>query len=433
MSDEDVSLAIRLMQEDAEAALSSSVRKGKQAEGSETDGQVALNLFLAELQVAETSCNDRQMARSILQAVQADGDAIRQCQQEEDVAQADHAMSVALSRGEILTGATEANQTDPTVIPNDEFVDKLSCIYNIGINQDGNDEVLDQPESSSWAASRKPKRGRPCEACGDEKHFAQLARAPCQHEYCGPCLTRIFQNAMNDESLFPPRCCRQPIPLDESQVFLNAKVVEDFRPKALEYSTPRRTYCHNSRCNKFIPSTNYANDIATCNQCGSQTCMVCKGASHNGDCPNDEQLQQVLQLAEEQHWQRCQNCWALVELNFGCNHMTCRCGHDFCYICGARWKTCICQQWDEARLLQRAVEIDAPQETFQQVINMGTQARIQELMVDLQDNHECNHEHWVSRGGGHVCEECGDRMRLFIYECRQCHIMACRDCRFHRL
>ncbi|KAI0133238.1 hypothetical protein F4776DRAFT_655127 [Hypoxylon sp. NC0597] len=421
MSDEDVALVIRLMQEDAEAALSSSMRKGKQVEGSETDGQVALNLFLAELQTAETTFNDRQMARSILQAVQTDGDAIIQCQQEEEVARADHAMSVALSRGQILTRAPEASQIDPTAVPSDEFIEKLSHIYNTGVNQDGSDEVPDQPESSSWAASRQPSRGRPCEACGDEKHFAQLARAPCQHEYCGPCLTRIFQNATNDESLFPPRCCRQPIPLAESRVFLNAKVAEEFRQKALEYSTPRRTYCHNGGCNKFIP----------------QTCMTCKGASHNNDCPNDEQLQQVLQLAQEQHWQRCQNCWALVELNFGCNHMTCRCGHDFCYICGARWKTCICQQWDEARLLQRAVEIDArdpqPVEEVVQQQNMGVDMRIQELMGDLQDNHECTHDYWMNRRGSYVCEECGDRMRLFIYECHQCHIMACRNCRFHRL
>lgn len=50
--------------------------------------------------------------------------------------------------------------------------------------------------------------------------------------------------------------------------------------------------------------------------------MTCKGASHHGDCPNDESLHQVLQLAGQQLWQRCQNCRAMIELNVGCNHIT---------------------------------------------------------------------------------------------------------------
>lgn len=35
----------------------------------------------------------------------------------------------------------------------------------------------------------------------------------------------------------------------------------------------------------------------------------------------------------------------------------CPCGAQFCYICGVRWKTCLCPQWDEPRLLARATQI----------------------------------------------------------------------------
>ena len=39
------------------------------------------------------------------------------------------------------------------------------------------------------------------------------------------------------------------------------------------------------------------------------------------------------------HWasgktQACPRCFALVERSGGCNHMHCRCGADFCYLCG---------------------------------------------------------------------------------------------------
>lgn len=32
---------------------------------------------------------------------------------------------------------------------------------------------------------------------------------------------------------------------------------------------------------------------------------------------------------------------------------SCRCKHQFCYICGAKWKTCTCQQWQDAHLQER--------------------------------------------------------------------------------
>jgi len=33
--------------------------------------------------------------------------------------------------------------------------------------------------------------------------------------------------------------------------------------------------------------------------------------------------------------QRCSKCERWVEKNTGCNHMTCICSHEFCYVCGA--------------------------------------------------------------------------------------------------
>lgn len=50
------------------------------------------------------------------------------------------------------------------------------------------------------------------------------------------------------------------------------------------------------------------------------------------------------QLANEQGWQSRQRCNQIVDLIPGsCNRMTCRCGHEFCYVCGERWRTCRCQ------------------------------------------------------------------------------------------
>ncbi|KAI4842474.1 hypothetical protein E4T44_03791 [Aureobasidium sp. EXF-8845] len=61
----------------------------------------------------------------------------------------------------------------------------------------------------------------------------------------------------------------------------------------------------------------------------------------------------LLELAATEGWQRCYNtkCHRVVALTIGCNHITCVCGAQFCYVCGARWRTCDCPQFNEEYLL----------------------------------------------------------------------------------
>lgn len=339
IEDEDMVLIIKMLREDGEEAMSAAVGKGKQTQGFETDTQIAMRFLLEELQHVETFVADYRIARSIQHAICIDGSALLQAQREEQSAQDDRNMSLVLGNELSNDGSPAAAQSDIQRVPensmdDDDFIEKLSYLYVTGFDDSGSDDedgqdediVLNgQPENSSWAASRQTNKARPkrrCEACGDRRHFAELAQAPCRHEYCEVCLTHLFQDSMIDESLFPPRCCKQPIPLDKNRLFLSAELVHQFRQKALEFSSPNRTYCHNRDCATFIPAANYTHTTASCDRCMSLTCITCKKASHDGDCPYDEELQQVIQLARDQGWQRCQNCWGMVELNTGCNHMT---------------------------------------------------------------------------------------------------------------
>ncbi|KAI0172598.1 hypothetical protein GGR52DRAFT_415183 [Hypoxylon sp. FL1284] len=435
--DQTLILAFELLSQDAQEVISAVTGKGKQREGVETDAQIAFRLFQEELQDAEALLTDKQMAISIGKAVQLDGGVLSQLQEEERIAHGDHQLSIALDNGETEARTAHADAHSPEY--DAEFIEKLACIYITGFDDDASDRGIcsdeetiagDQPESSAWAASRGPRK-RACEACGEVKHFAELARAPCQHEYCRQCLTHLFGAAATDESLFPPRCCKQPIPLDKSQPFLDSNVVRQYRKKAVEFSSPHRVYCYG--CAAFIPPTNHKDDAATCSDCGCQTCISCKGAQHGGDCPEDEKLQQVLQMAREEGWQRCQNCWCMVELDMGCYHMTCRCGFQFCYVCGARWKSCACEQWDEHRLYERAVEVDARDDHPEdQARRDNRPQRVHQLMENLRRDHECEHRRWQYREGKYCCEQCFQLKRRFIFECRQCHVLACAYCKRHR-
>ncbi|GAB5372827.1 hypothetical protein AAMO2058_001697900 [Amorphochlora amoebiformis] len=74
----------------------------------------------------------------------------------------------------------------------------------------------------------------------------------------------------------------------------------------------------------------------TCPVCSTEFCRICKGSGHPDDVPcQDPQVAASLQgYAQDKKCQKCGSCGMLVEKNKGCNHMTCRCGNHFCYLCG---------------------------------------------------------------------------------------------------
>ncbi|OBT53865.1 hypothetical protein VE04_06564 [Pseudogymnoascus sp. 24MN13] len=274
-----------------------------------------------------------------------------------------------------------------------------------------------------------------CEACGDEKTLEELGCGPCGHEYCRDCLQDLVTAAITDQSLFPPRCCRQPIALEAIHTLLTSELVDAFIDKRVEYETPNKTYCSVQTCSAFIKLANITNNVATCLKCDSKTCTLCKEAAHgNGECSSDPAFEQILQMVRENGWQRCYMCSSVVELNYGCNHITCRCGTEFCYLCGLRWKVCICAQWDEHRLIEHANVVVARRQATRGLRLRERFESFKRTIQNLRENHECQHLDWRYIQGPGYCEICGQLMiARFIQECKQCYIVACRRCRKHRM
>lgn len=161
-----------------------------------------------------------------------------------------------------------------------------------------------------------------CVACTEEFSWFDILETPCGHHYCVGCLTVLFEDSMVDETMYPPRCCRKTILLGDTIPLLHSKLVRDFEQKSIELDTKDRTYCFDPCCSAFIPAERIANDIAGCPRCGRRTCAICKAAAHRGDYPRDDALQQFLQAADDQGWQRCHVCHRVVDLRSGCNHIT---------------------------------------------------------------------------------------------------------------
>ncbi|KAL5339366.1 hypothetical protein BJX70DRAFT_408084 [Aspergillus crustosus] len=458
-------LIIQLQLEDAGIYLDCS--KGKSRDP--TNEKVAFQLQTEELENASEFLADKRMAISMAKAVLADGQILDDNKAHEEAAVSDRQLARNLERNEhpVTTDPVQSNYDAGDL--DDETLEKLRILYISGLEEEQElqsvySEGIDagDGESSTWAAGQAnhAQSMRRCEACREETRFINVVRVPCRHEYCRACLEALFESSMTDESLFPPRCCRVPIATSSTvRIFLKSAIIRLFEKKKIEFETPNRTYCYSLQCSTFIPQPQIKDNVATCAECGCTTCASCKARAHTGDCPNDTAMQQLLAIAQDNGWQRCSSCWRVVELNVGCNHMTCHCGHQFCYNCGERWKTCNCEQWDEHRLYERAYEIidrepnpnlnntapiptglPTPGAAGAEVNNdrvaefeRARAALVARTVQQLRENHECEHDQWRWVRGRHQCEECYFRLPQYIFECRQCRLRACNRCRRNRL
>lgn len=163
-----------------------------------------------------------------------------------------------------------------------------------------------------------------CVSCQDQLPSDETFRVPCSHHYCIRCVEQLHRLCMTDESLFPPRCCRREMPWEAVSVKIDGELATEYTKKKEELGTlaDQRTYCSDPACSKFIGAALIDNDVATCTTCSKATCVKCKTAQHGGDCPEDEAMQQTLQLAKDEGWQRCNKCGSMIDLAFGCYHMT---------------------------------------------------------------------------------------------------------------
>ena len=110
---------------------------------------------------------------------------------------------------------------------------------------------------------------------------------------------------------------------------------------------------------------------------------------------------------------------------------SCKCGAEFCYVCGVNWNHCPCDQWNEERLVVRAREVvnrDAPR----QLPRFEFNRRVDQMRNALRENHECAHRGWLPKiegGNGQVfrCEMSAKRHTKFVMRCPHYYVHICAD------
>lgn len=214
-----------------------------------------------------------------------------------------------------------------------------------------------------------------CSICCEEKPSPMMITMKCSHKFCSHCM-KTYVNGKVQSSQVPVRCpqlrCKYYISTTECKHFLPVACYESLERAMTEaniYSSDK-IHCPFPNCAALIDpgdcsstrvSCESENNCVECPVCQRFFCIKCGVPWHSSmsceECQNlpleerDIEDLTMHRIAQNNRWRRCQQCRRMIELTQGCYHMTCWCGHEFCYPCGAEYRdgqqTCQCTFWDE--------------------------------------------------------------------------------------
>ncbi|KAF8890786.1 hypothetical protein CPB84DRAFT_1784520 [Gymnopilus junonius] len=431
---ETSALIVKLALEDLDEVLNR--RKGKsRADSPLTDEEYAHQVQYEHYRQLLAIAEDAKVAKSIADAVATDGAYVDALMTAELAAADDRRAAEMLARGEALPppNATQSRLEDRAFIMHPDPSNVAALDYDDEDSSDTETVVSDAtvlPRASSGFMISKMKpfqsnRVNPsagpsvnrnkmvnCTICFDNMRYVNALHTQCGHHYCRDCVKDLVENFTRDESLFPLRCCQQPLQISIVIPFISAALRALFEEKHAEL---------------FLGSSRGTD---------SSSIICLNQASHEGDdCIVNAATIELRALAQQEGWQTCPGCQTLIELNLGCYHMTCRCRTQFCYLCAERWKNCTCPRWDENRLLaaaQQRVENELGPQAAQNVAPAVIERQVQERVQTMRNDRHCDRHSWTRRNGGGMCEECNCHLRDFLLICRHCSILACVRCSRNR-
>ncbi|PGH29642.1 hypothetical protein GX50_07600 [[Emmonsia] crescens] len=243
--------------------------------------------------------------------------------------------------------------------------DSAAVVYTPDVPDEDKAEVVDECSICFQAVS------------GDE--FLLTPCKTCPNHTCSNCIRNMFISACGDESRMPPRCCG-PLNIGAAVSVLTSEELELFKNKHEEWTTANRVYCPVPICSVFIPyrlfPSNYRPTAKlakpkvnenppvplgptqlqtppptpptstpspppepasiSCPGCSIEICCTCKQLMHKGTPCSEgagELDPELTALLEKWKIKRCPKCRGAVRLMYGCSHIACRCGDQWCWHC----------------------------------------------------------------------------------------------------
>jgi len=171
---------------------------------------------------------------------------------------------------------------------------------------------------------------------------------PCGHRFCNSCWKTYVEMKINEGQSRRVTCmgfkCESMA--DEVIVgkFISGALKKKYKQSIAESfveDNKNAKWCPGKHCGRCvivsIPPTTPLE--VKCN-CGEEFCFACS-AEHHLPCSCDmlkKWLKKCEDDSETSNWlnsntKDCPKCSKPIEKNGGCNHMSCPCGHHFCWVC----------------------------------------------------------------------------------------------------
>lgn len=192
-----------------------------------------------------------------------------------------------------------------------------------------------------------------CYICFDDVCHAKVLQLGCgEHWICHDCIAVPFELAIQNESHYPQRCCdwAGPLRIEDFEHLLaisNPDLAAQYTFKLEEYHMDIRfrRYCGAEECHCFLSPEIYERSedgnltTADCPKCSRATCIFCTklvSKTEPHDCePNANKVNE--DYSKEARFKYCPYCRRPGLLDEGCNHVTCECGAQWCFVCLRKW------------------------------------------------------------------------------------------------
>lgn len=217
-----------------------------------------------------------------------------------------------------------------------------------------------------------------CPVCCDELPSSDLISLWCNHRYCRKCWAEHFTTVWNSPDLkmtsvgrCPEPKCQARMTTDFVKLLGNDKLSSHMRDLLLHsYLDPRArvlTRCPNSACSVLVLDASASPAAASADaESGLKSaarifrCPCCSFEECTKRCPfpaHDPVPCDVVEfwLQDDGYFEMaskdvldqrliamttksCPSCLKKVQKDEACKHMTCRCGHEWCWVCGKKIK-----------------------------------------------------------------------------------------------
>ncbi|GLJ26369.1 hypothetical protein SUGI_0508050 [Cryptomeria japonica] len=301
--------------------------------------------------------SDGELEEQVREAIEASNDDFAfRIQLQEILRFSDFTFAYNLQLADINTSLPASSSfSDQELLDEYEFLPKNQ--YEQGQDYQGRTEKA----VGSWQCPYRRQGSVPTELCGicfEDSLPEMFEGMHCLHRFCHSCMTQYIHSRLQQkrQNIYCPQdSCQEALTPQECRYFLPSEIFDQWSAVIVEAQIPEseKVYCPFPNCSGLLVKEDVASlradDIlnAECPFCNRMFCVRCMVPWHAEltcsqfqNLPPAERSEadlQLFKLAQDCKWQRCGKCKGMIELAFGCNHMTCRCGHEFCYVCGTEW------------------------------------------------------------------------------------------------